>query len=252
MKVKEIYQLIDTFAPFHTAESYDNCGLLIGSEQATVNKIGLALDITNPIIDLAIQQQIDLIVTHHPLIFHPLKQILAQTPVYRLIQHGISHIAAHTNLDKAEQGTNTVLAERYELTQVTTPECLENLGRMGQLQQPLPLEQYINRIKCNLGCDGIRCYDAQRPVHRVVSISGSGAGAIKQVLALGADTFITGDIKHDVFVEAQNVGLNLIEVNHFDAENQVLPALKETLETICKAQEIEVVILSVTNQVKII
>ncbi len=166
MKVKDIYRFMDEFAPFERAEDFDNCGLIVGDMEQEVTKIGMALDITNEIIDKALDKGINLILTHHPVIFNAMKRICANHPVYRLIRNGISVISAHTNLDKAQFGINTVLAEYYHLQNVASPLCLDDLGRIGNLESPLPVPEYAKLIKASLGAQSVRYLDCGKPVSK--------------------------------------------------------------------------------------
>ena len=113
--VREIYNFIDSIAPFNTAEEWDNSGLLVGDENKTVNKIMFALDCTNDVIEQALSCDADLIVTHHPVIFKPLSEISADCLVYKLIKNDLSIICAHTNYDKAIEGVNDILCYSVEL-----------------------------------------------------------------------------------------------------------------------------------------
>ena len=120
--ISKILKIIDQLAPFDTASSWDNSGLLLGGESKTVDRILIALDITEGVIDEAIEDGFDLIITHHPLIFSPLKHITLEDRIgkllFRLIQNDIAVIAAHTNLDKSSVGINAFLAEQYGLESV--------------------------------------------------------------------------------------------------------------------------------------
>jgi dinuclear metal center YbgI/SA1388 family protein len=249
MKIKEIYQWMDHFAPFHTQETFDNSGLIIGDPEEEITGLGFALDITSEVIQKAEQHQINLIITHHPVIFDPMKQILANTTAYQLIRRGISVISAHTNLDKAEGGINTVLAKYYMLENIASPLCLSDLGRIGNLKQPMSVEEYAKQIKENLHSDGIRYYDAGKPVCKVAYSSGRGTGLFQNVLECDIDTFVTGDVKHEFFVEAQTLGLNLIDAGHFDTENVVFDSLSQRIEQECG---IKGILLSDQNRVKTI
>lgn len=250
IQVKDIYMLMDEFAPFRTAEGFDNCGLLVGELDAKIQKIGLALDATNPVIERAAEAGVHLLVTHHPVMFHPIQKIQKSHPVYRMIQYGISHIAAHTNLDKAEGGVNTVLARYYKLRNIASPLILGDLGRIGELAHPCSAAEYAAMIKESLGSGAVRYYDSGRPVKRVAYISGGGGSQFEEVLCCGIDTFITGDLKHDQFIEAENRGFNLIEANHFDSENTVMEPLAERIRE--AFPELEVVLLSRENPVKVV
>ena len=247
MKVSDFYRFMDELAPFDRAEEFDNCGLLVGDPEQEVKKIGLALDATREIVGQAKELGIDLILTHHPVIFHPLKRVCAGSPVYDLIRGGISVISAHTNLDKAPHGVNAILAEYYHLQNVASPLCLDDLGRIGELETPMPVPEYARLIKESLGAQSVRYLDCGAPARKVAYISGCGTGLFAEVLSCGVDTFITGDLKLDHFVDAQNLGVNLIEAGHFDSENLVFRSLGRRIEEFCG---IRPVLLSSENRIK--
>ena len=233
MNAKQIYDAIGQVAPFDCAESWDNPGLLVGSPQAEADPLGLALDITPQVLALAKEKRIQTILTHHPVIFHPLKQVRQDSPVFQLIQSDIAVISAHTNLDRSPQlGTNRVLAERLGLWNGSLSPELEEMGVLGELP-PCPAPELAKKVKTALGCASVNFYNAAIPCHRVAVIAGSGGSLLEQAAAAGADTLITGDVKQDVFVSAQWLGMNLLEVSHFDLENPVFsklgPWLEETL-----------------------
>lgn len=250
MKVKQVYDYLDSIAPFLTACDFDNCGLIIGDMNAQVKKIGLALDITNDVCDKAVSMGINLIISHHPVIFNPMKNIQTNSPVYKLIQNNISTIAMHTNLDKAMGGVNDTLVDYYALKDVYSPESLDDLGRVGEIKEEISIKDYALKIKNNLNSKSVKYYDAGKKVKKVCFVSGGGGSMIKNVLELGVDTFITGDIKHDQYIDAVNNGINIIEANHFDSEIVVLNPLKEKLSTLDSTVEIE--ILQSNNYVNIV
>ena len=233
MNAKQIYDAIHQIAPFDSAESWDNPGLLVGSPQAKADPLGLALDVTPQVLSLAREKGIQTILTHHPVIFHPLKQVCQGSPVFGLIQSGITVISAHTNLDRSPQlGTNRVLAERLGLWEGSLSPELDEMGVLGELP-PCPTPALAHRVKKALHCASVNFYDAGIPCRRIAVIAGSGGSLLEQAAIAGADTLITGDVKQDVFVSAQWLGMNLLEVSHFDLENPVFsklgPWLEETL-----------------------
>ena len=233
MNAKQIYDAIHQIAPFDSAESWDNPGLLVGSPQAKADPLGLALDVTPQVLSLAREKGIQTILTHHPVIFHPLKQVCQGSPVFGLIQSGITVISAHTNLDRSPQlGTNRVLAERLGLWEGSLSPELDEMGVLGELP-PCPALALAHRVKKALHCASVNFYDAGIPCRRIAVIAGSGGSLLEQAAIAGADTLITGDVKQDVFVSAQWLGMNLLEVSHFDLENPVFsklgPWLEETL-----------------------
>lgn len=233
MNAKQVYDAIHQIAPFDSAESWDNPGLLVGSPQAEADPLGLALDITPQVLAAAKEQKIQTILTHHPVIFHPLKQVRQDSPVFQLVQSGITVISAHTNLDRSpELGTNRVLAERLGLWNGALAPQLEGMGVLGD-RPPCPAKELAKQVKEALHCEAVSFYDAGVPCRKIAVIAGSGGSLLEQAAAAGADTLITGDVKQDVFVSAQWLGINLLEVSHFDLENPVFsklaPWLEETL-----------------------
>jgi len=244
MKVSDIYRYIDRIAPFETALGFDNVGLLAGDPHAEVHKIGLLLDVTNPLIEKAVVEGCDLLISHHPLIFDPLKAVVEPSPVYRLIRAGISCISAHTNLDKAACGTNDCMVKALGAEALPTPAFLEELGRVVSFDAPCTVRELALRIKKASGASAVRYYDAGIPVKEAVLVAGSGGSELDAVIANGYQTLITGDIKHDRFVHAENCGVNLIEWNHFDAEHLVLWSLLSLLQ---QEFDIETVILRSDN-----
>ena len=237
--VKDVFQIIDRAAPFETQLSFDNAGFLVGHGDQPVDNILVALDITLEVIEEARELGAQLIVSHHPVIFFPVKSITDGDPVGRkllaLTQYGISAICAHTNLDAARDGVNDCLARKAGLTEI---ELLNEggtdrngspygIGRIGMLRDgaSMGLEEYARFIKEALEANGVRYVDAGRPVHRVAVGGGACADMMGEALAKGCDTFVTSDVKYDGFLDAKALGLNLIDAGHFPTENVVVPAL---------------------------
>ncbi|MBQ4100096.1 MAG: Nif3-like dinuclear metal center hexameric protein, partial [Oscillospiraceae bacterium] len=160
--VKNVFDYIDALAPFKTAEDWDNSGLLIGSPTAKVEKALIALEITNEVIDEAIELRADLIITHHPVIFKPIKNIDESDLIYRLIANNIAVISAHTNLDVAKSGVNFTLADVLELSGIGTFEPVGDnlsLGRIGTLKRDYTPLEFARHVKTNLKCLGLRYVD---------------------------------------------------------------------------------------------
>lgn len=238
--VKQLYDLLDRKAPFRTQMDFDNAGFLVGRGEREVRKILVSLDITKPVVDEAAEWGADLIVAHHPVIFHPVKRLTDETPTGRtllaLAERGIAAICAHTNLDAAEGGVNTALAQRLGLE---NPVPLETdgvdeagrpygIGRVGSLPGgPLSLADFARKAKENLGLTGIRAMDAGVPVHRVAVGGGACGSMLPQVKAMGCDTFLTADLKHDLYLEARDLGINLLDAGHYSTEAVVCPVLAQ-------------------------
>ena len=222
--VKQLYDLLDRKAPFRTQMDFDNAGFLVGRGDRTVTRVLVALDITPEVIAEAAEKGCQLILAHHPVIWGKLGQVTDESATGRkvlaLIEKGIAAICAHTNLDAAEGGVNTALAQRLGLE---NPVPLETdgvdeagrpygIGRVGSLPGgPLSLADFARKAKENLGLTGIRAMDAGVPVHRVAVGGGACGSMLPQVKAMGCDTFLTADLKHDLYLEARDLGINLLE-----------------------------------------
>lgn len=234
--VFDILRFLDTLAPPSIAEPWDNAGLLCGSADAPVTRVLLALDPFEGVCREAGAIGAELIVTHHPLIFEPIKSVTDQTAIGRCLQylcsHGISAINAHTNLDCAAGGVNDCLAARLGLQDVQTillPGKDWGLLRYGLLpEQSLPA--FLAAVKASLGCPGLRYVSGGKPVHRVAVGGGSCGSELSDAVKAGCDTFVTSDVKYNQFWDAQELGLNLIDAGHFYTENPVISRLAEQIQ----------------------
>ncbi|MBO5130279.1 MAG: Nif3-like dinuclear metal center hexameric protein [Oscillospiraceae bacterium] len=234
--VADILTFLETLAPRYMKEDWDNVGLLCGRRDRPVRKILVALDPFRNVIDEAIAEHADLIVTHHPLIFRsPLMAVNEDSETGRcvltLIEHGIAAINAHTNLDMAPGGVNDVLATTLGLENIGIINPVENYGllRCGAVTEQ-PLEAFLTSVKEKLHCEGLRYVTGGKPVRKVAVGGGSCADFMHDALAAGCDTFVTSDIKYNQFRTAFELGLNLIDAGHFHTENPVMPVLAEKLQ----------------------
>ena len=232
--VRDVEKKLFDWAPLELAVSWDNVGHLVGEPEAEVKKVLVALDITEAVVQEAIDCGADLIVAHHPVMnckWHEVQRIRSDDAQGRIlinmIRNGISAICMHTNLDAAEGGVNDVLAEKLGLTGI---ELLneEKIGRVGTLKCELPLVEFARFVVESLGCNGLRYIDAGKPVHRVAVGGGACSGYIGQAIALGCDTFVTSDLKYNDFLDTK--GINLIDAGHFPTENVVCPVVVEYLQ----------------------
>lgn len=230
-KVKDILQFIETIAPTHLKMDWDNVGLLCGRGDQEVRTILVALDPFPHVCDEAVEVGADLLVTHHPLIFEPLKSVTDQTTIgqsiQKLIANNIAAINAHTNLDCAEGGVNDTLAERLGLTDISVIGS-EHLLRVGSFQSTLLT--FLEHVKAKLNCQGLRYVDGGKPVCRIAVGGGSCGSALPEVIAAGCDTFVTADVKYNQFWDAKAFGINLIDAGHFQTENPVCGVLAEKLQ----------------------
>ena len=233
--VADILKFIETVAPPSMKEDWDNVGLNCGHMDRPVTKILVALDPFTHVCQEAKEIGADLLVTHHALIWKP-GFITDQNNQGRntlfLIENGIAHINAHTNLDIAPGGVNDVLAAKLGLenVQIVNPRDGIGLMRCGDVTEQ-SLETFLATVKDNLNCEGLRFVDGGKPVRKVAVGGGSCAGGMMEVLAAGCDTFVTADIKYNQFWDAQDLGLNLIDAGHFHTENPVVSVLAAKLQT---------------------
>ena len=241
MKVSDILKAVEQLAPTYMKMDWDNVGLLCGDPDQQVTKILVSLDPFEDAAREAHEIGAQLILTHHPLIFRPLKSVTEADPVGRtvryLIKHDLSAINAHTNLDCAPGGVNDVLAKLLGLSEVTVvnPEGEDASGRpWGLLRQgrveEQSLEKFLGTVKSALGCPGLRYVSGGKPVHRVAVGGGACGSELMDAVRAGCDTFVTSDIKYNQFWDAQDWGLNLIDAGHFYTENPVCTMLKEAMD----------------------
>ena len=231
MTIKEIYNIIDSLAPFKTQLDFDNAGFLIGDESVEVKGIVIALDITDETIDYAIKNDANLIITHHPIIFEPLKDILAESLVFKLIKNGINVISAHTNLDMAKGGVNDTLCEIIGLKNIK--EVFPNgdvfEARIGELEAETTAEAFALHLKSTLG-GMIKFTKGKDKIKTIGVCSGSGGSMLFDMAKCGVDAFVTADIKHNVFLEAHHLGIAIFDAGHYETENIIVSTLAKFIK----------------------
>ena len=230
-------------APRSLKLDFDNVGHLVGRAERDVHKILVALDITDAVIEEAISLGAELIVSHHPLFFS-LKSVTDSTPegqkILKLAEHGVAAICMHTNLDAAAGGVNDALAQTLGLTNIGQFDPISEIGRVGELAEPLSMPRFLSLVKERLASNGLRYHDAGREVRRVAVCGGSGGGELELAVDAGCDTYVTADIKYDQFLRAAELGLNLIDADHFCTENVVVPVLRDYLSKTFARTEVSV------------
>lgn len=245
MTVQQIYDKLCERIPECLREPWDNDGLMCSSDSTIeVKRALITLDVTENIVDYAVSNGIDLIVSHHPLIFKPLPSLTENSHIARkvikLIKNDISVISLHTRADKVEGGVNDLLAEILSL-RGAVPFGEGNLGRIGTLDEELCMEDFSYLLKGLLNCDGVKVADACIPVQKVAVVGGDGKSYISDALALGADTFVSGRIGYNVMEEAQEMGINLIEAGHFFTEHPVTSFFQAELMKLDNDMYLEIV-----------
>ncbi len=233
MKLKEFCDLMESIAPKTLALDFDNVGLLIEPDHPSIEKVLVALDLTLPVAEEAIAGGFDLVLTHHPIFWEPVKSFSVHAPetaaAYALIRHGIGHFAAHTNLDAAAGGVNDVLANLLSLCDIR-PLPPENLGRIGRLKNPMPFSEFAALCDSVLNSKGRYVGDPEKTVETVAVIGGSGGGDVRFVSDAGCDAFVTGEMKHGQALDACQLGLRCCVMGHYETEFPVLKPLITRLQ----------------------
>lgn len=240
IQVDTICSYLDRFAPRRLAEEWDNVGLLVGDRTREVNKVLTCLTLTGSTVQEACGNDVDLVVTHHPLPFRPLKTITADTVpgrlVLELIEHRVAVYSPHTCFDSAEEGINQKTAEGLELVQIRPLIEFENdvdqlgSGRIGTLTAPSTLRELIDRAKCFFQVEVMQ-YVGQldTQVSKVAIACGSAGSFLPQAVRRNCDVLITGESSFHTFLEAEAQGVGLILPGHFSSERFGLEHLADVL-----------------------
>ena len=229
--VREIEQALFELAPREGAMDWDNVGHLLGDPDSQVSCVLVALDITEDVADEALAHGCELIVAHHPVMncrWLPVQSVRSDTPqghlLLKLLRNGVSAICMHTNLDVAWGGVNDILAEKLKLVD-PGPLCDNGLGRVGRLEEPMDLADFVRFVSRSLGCNGVRYAGAGKPVCRV-AVGGGACGDFEDdAIRAGCDTFVTADLSYHQFLDAKGKGINLIDAGHFPTEDPVCEKL---------------------------
>ena len=234
--VNDIYAFLNDLAPVRYQMDFNNAGFLVGDGSAAVEHVLLALDITDDVIAEAAALRAQLIVSHHPLIFTPLRRATADDltgrKVLALARNGIAAVCMHTNLDIADGGVNDALmaALGAEVAGGLEPSGTDaDGGRVGRLLEPMALSDFLPYVADRLHANGLRYVDGGRPVQKLAVCGGSGGSMLDLAAQKGCDTFVTADVKYDRFLAAKELSVNLIDADHFCTENVIIPILCEKL-----------------------
>lgn len=231
--VNDIISMLEEMAPPQLAESWDNVGLMLGRRNKPVRRLLLALDMTQETVAQAIAKKADMLITHHPAIFHKLGRVTSddwqQELLLQLAEQGIAVYSAHTNLDCVANGVNDVLVKRLRLLEDDVLDTENGLGRIGNVQVPGSLQDFAAFVKKTLKADYLVLGDAHKQVRKVAVCGGAGSDLIALALAQGADTLVTGDVKYHEAQRAVFSGLNIIDAGHQPTELPVLDDLADRL-----------------------
>ena len=229
MKIRDIVSAIEEFAPLALQEGYDNSGLIVGRLDDEVKGVLLAVDVTEEVLDEAEREGCDLVITHHPIIFSPLKRFNSATYVERCVERairkGIALYAAHTNLDSAPHGMSWQLGSMVGLDAMTVLEPRRDhpdagFGVVGTLSRAEGIQAFMNRVKAIFEVGAVRYSDIPSEdmmVRRVAICTGSGRSLIDAAMAAEADVYITADLRYNDFMCGEN-RMVLMDIGHFESE----------------------------------
>ncbi len=227
-KIKDIFEYTESFAPVDSQADFDNSGLLVGDFETEIKTVLLALDITPQVIEEAVDTEAELIISHHPVIFTPLKALDTHSVPYLLAKHSIAALCLHTNLDKAEDtGVNMCLANALELTEIKL--YPDDFIALGKSKRPLPIHLFAADVKRALRCERVEYILKDNIVKTVAVSSGAGGDGYERARELGADVLVTGEAKHHELLEAHAVGMPIIVAGHFQTEDVVIEPLRQKL-----------------------
>ena len=229
MKIKEITDTIERFAPLAWQESYDNAGLIVGRPEDEVHRALVTVDVTDEVLDEAEREGCDLVIAHHPIVFHPLKRFnsadYVQRAVERAIRRGIALYACHTNLDSAPQGMSWRLAAMLGIGNLRVLEATNpadgrvGFGVVGELPAPMATVDFLRELQRRLRAERIR---------RVAVCTGAGASLIGAAREAGAELYVTADLKYNDFMTPDGK-LTVADIGHFESEYCAIDILFDIL-----------------------
>lgn len=242
-KVKDFYGYLNSIAPFETQEDWDNSGMLVGDMDAEVKKVAVVLDITHEEIKKAKAIGADLIISHHPVIFNPIKSVTRGSVPYELVASSINALCCHTPLDIADGGTNDSLAKLLGIEVTRTEDPILRLGTV----EPTTAENLAGKIAKTLNTK-VRYADAGRKIEKIAICTGAGCSLIEAAGEI--DAFITGDASHHNFLDCIQAGITLIAAGHYETEIVVIPVLVKKLQA--QFPDIEIIDIKQENPIKFI
>lgn len=235
---------LERFAPLPLQEGFDNAGLQVGLTEAEVSGALLCLDVTEKIVDEAVAKNCNLIVSHHPLVFRPLKHLTyeddVQRAVAKAIKNDIAILSMHTNMDNAMGGVNFKIAEKMKLggvrffaeKEVDGIKC--GSGTMGELEEPMAADDFVIMLKKTFDVECVQCNQLlRRPIKKVAICGGAGAFLLPEAIRLGADAFVTGEMHyHEYFAHEQEIQIAVI--GHYQSEQYTKEIFKSIIEEKCE------------------
>lgn len=218
MNSVEIIRYFETKYPTELAYEWDNCGLQIGTLNHKAKKVLVTLDVTKEVVKEAINEKVNLIISHHPLMFKPMQNIVFDSPrgwiVKHLIQHNIAVYSAHTNFDQADGGMNDILAEYLGIQNPSLMDEVDNIGRYGKIEEK-PFSEFVEDVKRTFRLKQVKVIGRDnRLIHTVGVSGGSGSHHMYAAKKRNCDVYITGDVTYHTALDAEQLGITMIDVGH--------------------------------------
>ena len=245
----EVMDSLSELAPFEYAEDWDNVGLLVGRPDKEISKIFIALDATDEVIEDAKRSGADMLLTHHPLIFSPVKKVVGDDFIGRrileLARSDIAYVAMHTNFDimgMADAAADELSLDHADVLHITFEDDIAKagLGRVGELPREMTLRELADTVKLAFHVPNVRIFgEADTIVSTVAILPGSGKSCIDDAIESGAQVFITGDIDHHTGIDALSRGLCIIDAGHYGIEKLFMPYMKEYIQRNMKSVRVE-------------
>ena len=252
MKLDTIISILEKKFPRSYAEEWDNVGLLIGRKNLEVNKIQLSLDVSEEVIDKAIENNVNLIVSHHPIIFKDIKRINSDSvlgrKILKLIENKIAVYSMHTNLDSAVDGLNELVGEKLGLMfgEIIDKEIRNGveygIGRIYSLEKKIEIDYFIEHLKSSLNLTKIIVAGKRKKIiEKIAIVNGSGSEYWKKARVLGADILVTGDLKYHDALDAKENGMIIVDIGHYESESFFYELIIKEMK---KIQNIEILIFN--------
>ena len=226
MKLKDITNIIEKWSPLEHAETFDNVGLLVGNPNNNIDKALITIDATEDVIDEAINQNCNLVITFHPIIFSGIKQITEKTYVERVVEKAIKNdiniYAVHTNLDNNPKGVNYKIAERLSLKNTSLLLKKDNIevgmGMIGDLNDELSEIEFFEFLKLKMNVKHIKHSPLLgKKIRKIAVLGGSGSFAIEEAICQKADCYVTSDLKYHDYFKAEKK-IILADIGHYESE----------------------------------
>ena len=229
MKVNDVLEFLSNKFPLDTAANFDNVGLLVGDKNQDIYNVLLTLDLTIKELQIAMDNKCDLIITHHPLIFSPLKSVTNNSIVFELIKNNISVISMHTNLDSGIDGVNDCLCKDIGLENIEIFVTCEGLSIRSGKVKPISPDLFAQKLKSSLNTR-VKFSVAEKDIEKILVCSGSGGDFVYDAISNGFDALVTADIKHHQFLDGVQNGVSVFDCGHFETEDIIIEPLFNILK----------------------